>query len=114
MEWIEVTGRTVDEAELEFELLDDARSGFLGRIGRSDARIRARIKPLSREKPADRRRRRKSEGRGDGDGSKGSSGNRGRRQPARARESKAPRDAAAGATTRKPKSEASKPNATAN
>ena len=48
MEWIEVTGRTVDEAkeraldelgvhesELEFELIDDARSGFLGRIGRS-------------------------------------------------------------------------------
>ncbi|HEX4489861.1 MAG TPA: RNA-binding cell elongation regulator Jag/EloR [Acidimicrobiia bacterium] len=94
MEWIEVTGRTVDEAkeraldelgvhesELEFEVLDEARSGFLGRIGRSDARIRARIKPLSREKPADRRRRRRSEGgRGDGEGS---SGSRGRKRPAR-------------------------------
>ena len=81
MEWIEVTGRTVDEAkeraldelgvhesELEFELIDDARTGFLGRIGRSDARIRARIKPLSREKPADKRRRRRQEGRGDGGG----------------------------------------------
>jgi spoIIIJ-associated protein len=88
MEWIEVTGRTVDEAkeraldelgvhesELEFELIDDARTGFL-RIGRSDARIRARIKPLSREKPADKRRRRRQEGRSDGDGSSGSRGRR--------------------------------------
>jgi spoIIIJ-associated protein len=95
MEWIEVTGRTVDEAkeraldelgvhesELEFELIDEARSGFLGRIGRSDARIRARIKPLSREKPADKRRRRRQEGRGDGEG--GGGGSRARRpRPAR-------------------------------
>ena len=96
MEWIEVTGRTVDEAkeraldelgvhesELEFELLDDARSGFLGRIGRSDARIRARIKPLSREKPADKRRRRRHEGKSEG--GDGSGGSRGRRpRPPRA------------------------------
>jgi spoIIIJ-associated protein len=85
MEWIEVTGRTVDEAkeraldelgvhesELEFELIGEARSGFLG-IGRTEARIRARIKPLSREKPADKRRRRRQEGRSDsGEGSGGS------------------------------------------
>jgi spoIIIJ-associated protein len=71
MEWIEVTGRTVEDAkelaldrlgvvedELEFEVLDEPRSGFLGRIGRTEARIRARVKPLSREKPNDRRRRR--------------------------------------------------------
>jgi spoIIIJ-associated protein len=95
MEWIEVTGRTVEEAkeraldelgvhesELEFELLDDARTGFLGRIGRSDARIRARIKPLSREKPADKRRRRRHEGRAEG--GEGSGGSRSRRpRPAR-------------------------------
>src|SRR4051812_28131369 len=95
MEWIEVTGRTVDEAkeraldelgvhesELEFELIDEARGGFLGRIGRSDARIRARIKPLSREKPADKRRRRRHEGR---EGGEGSGGGRNRRpRPARA------------------------------
>jgi spoIIIJ-associated protein len=99
MEWIEVTGRTVDEAkdraldelgvhesELEFELIDDARAGFLGRIGRSDARIRARIKPLSREKPADKRRRRRQEGRGDG----GEGANRSRRpRPARTPAAKA-------------------------
>jgi spoIIIJ-associated protein len=124
MEWIEVTGRTVDEAkeraldelgvhesELEFELLDEARSGFLGRIGRSDARIRARIKPLSREKPADRRRRRKSEGRGDGDGAKGSGGGRGRKRPAGERERRPPREGASAATPRKPKSEAAKATA---
>jgi spoIIIJ-associated protein len=88
MEWIEVTGRTIDEAkeraldelgvhetELEFEVVDEARTGFLGRIGRSDARIRARIKPLSREKPADKRRRRRQEGRSD----EGSGGSRTRR-----------------------------------
>ena len=89
MEWIEVTGRTVDEAkeraldelgvhesELEFELIGEARSGFLG-IGRTEARIRARIKPLSREKPADKRRRRRQEGRTDG--GEGSGGGKSRR-----------------------------------
>jgi len=70
MEWIEVTARSLEEAvelaldrlgvvqdELEYDVLDEAKSGLFG-IGRSDARIRARVKPLSREKPADRRRRR--------------------------------------------------------
>ncbi|MGQ0825166.1 MAG: RNA-binding cell elongation regulator Jag/EloR [Actinomycetota bacterium] len=70
MEWIEVTARTLPEAvdlaldrlgvvedELEYEVLDEPRSGLFG-LGRTDARIRARVKPLSREKPADRRRRR--------------------------------------------------------
>jgi spoIIIJ-associated protein len=71
MDWIEVTARTVDEAkelaldrlgvvedELEFEVVDEARKGLFG-IARSDARIRARVKPISREKPADRKRRRR-------------------------------------------------------
>ena len=69
MDWIEVTARTVDDAkelaldrlgvvedELEFEIVDEARKGVLG-MGRSDARIRARVKPISREKPSDRKRR---------------------------------------------------------
>jgi spoIIIJ-associated protein len=71
MDWIEVTARTVEDAkelaldrlgvvedELEFEVLDEPRSGF---FRRSDARIRARVKPLSREKPTDRRRRRRGD-----------------------------------------------------
>ena len=71
MEWIEVQAKTVDEAvelaldrlgvvvaELEFEVLDEPRSGLFGRM-KGTARIRARVKPLSREKPTDRRRRRR-------------------------------------------------------
>jgi spoIIIJ-associated protein len=68
MEWIEVTGKTLADAvdlaldrlgvveeELEYEVLDEGKTGL---FRRSDARIRARVKPLSREKPTDRRRRR--------------------------------------------------------
>jgi spoIIIJ-associated protein len=67
MEWVETTGKTVEEAldaaldqlgvdedEAEFEVLQEPKSGFLGR---KDARIRARVRPVSREKPGERRRR---------------------------------------------------------
>jgi spoIIIJ-associated protein len=81
MEWIEVTAKSLDEAvelaldrlgviddELEYEVLDEPRSGILG-MGRVNARIRARVKPLSREKPDDRRRRRRGgESRSGGNG----------------------------------------------
>lgn len=73
MEWIEVTAKTVEsavelaldslgvhESELEYEIVEHPRSGFLG-IGRGHARIRARVKPISREKPQDRRRRKRNE-----------------------------------------------------
>ncbi|MDQ1512150.1 MAG: spoIIIJ-associated protein [Actinomycetota bacterium] len=73
MEWIEVSARTLEEArelaldrlgvvsdELEYEVIDEPRGGLFG-LGRTDARIRARVKPLSREKPPDRRRRRTTE-----------------------------------------------------
>jgi spoIIIJ-associated protein len=73
VEWIEVSARTLEDAtelaldrlgvvadELEYEVIDEPRSGLFG-IGRTEARIRARVKPLSREKPPDRRRRRSSE-----------------------------------------------------
>ena len=69
MDWIEVTARTVDDAkelaldrlgvvedELEFEVVDEAARACSA-IGRGDARIRARVKPISREKPSDRKRR---------------------------------------------------------
>ena len=68
MEWVETTGRSVDEAldaaldelgvdddEVEYEVLEEARTGLLGR---REARIRARVKPVSREKPGEQRRRR--------------------------------------------------------
>jgi spoIIIJ-associated protein len=70
MEWVETTGRTVevaldaaldelgvDEADVEFEVIEQPRSGLFGRLGGTDARIRARVKPLSREKPGERQRR---------------------------------------------------------
>ncbi len=79
MEWVEITGRTieealdaaldqlgVDEADIEYDVLEEPRRGFLGRMS-GMARIRARVKPISREKP-DRRRRSggRSEGRSGG------------------------------------------------
>jgi spoIIIJ-associated protein len=86
MEWIVTTGKTVaeaveaaldelgvDEADIEYEILEESKRGFLSRLGGgSPARIKARVKPLSREKP-DRRRRggsrdRDRERRGTGDG----------------------------------------------
>ena len=101
MDWIEVTARTVEDAkelaldrlgvvedELEFEVVDAAKKGLFG-VGRGDARIRARVKPISREKPSDRKRRRRpnersprggggqgggGQGRGSGDGRGGSRG----------------------------------------
>ena len=91
MEWIEVTAKSLDEAvelaldrlgvvadELEYEVLDEPRSGLFG-MGRVNARIRARVKPLSREKPMDKRRRRRgSESRSGGSGGSGGSGSSGR------------------------------------
>ena len=70
MEWIVTTGKTVteaveaaldelgvDEADIEYEVIEESKRGFLSRLaGGSPARIRARVKPVSREKP-DRRRR---------------------------------------------------------
>ena len=72
MEWVETTGRTVDAAldaaldqlgvhedEVEYEVIQEPRGGLLGR---KDARIRARVRPVSREKPGERRRRPKRQG----------------------------------------------------
>lgn len=93
MEWVETTGRTVAEAidsaldelgvheeDVEHEVIEEPRAGLFGRFGGSEARVRVRLKPISREKPGDRRRRKtkgrpRSEGNGRGDG--GSGGGRG-------------------------------------
>jgi spoIIIJ-associated protein len=97
MEWVETTGQSVeqaldaaldelgvDEDDVEYEVLAQAKSGLFGRIGGNPARIRARVKPVSREKPGERQRRNrrtntKERSRG---GSKGSGGgNGGSRKP---------------------------------
>ncbi|MFN8034754.1 MAG: RNA-binding cell elongation regulator Jag/EloR [Acidimicrobiia bacterium] len=76
MEWVETTGRTVgealdlaldrlgvDEHDVEYEILVEPKAGLFGRFGGTEARIRARVKPLSREKPGERRRNRRERGR---------------------------------------------------
>jgi spoIIIJ-associated protein len=109
VDWIEVTARTVDDAkelaldrlgvvedELEVEIVDEPRRGILG-MGRGDARIRARVKPISREKPSDRKRRRRPNerssgaGRGQGGGEGGGGQSRGR-GGSRGRSGERPRD----------------------
>lgn len=84
MEWIETTGKTVEEAvqqalnllgidqeELEYEVVQEPKSGLLG-IGSQRAHVRARVRPISREKPERRR------GRGRPGGGRGGAAGRGR------------------------------------
>ncbi len=80
MEWVETTGKSLDEAkaialdqlgvaedEAEFEVLEEPKTGLFGRI-RGEARVRARVRPTQfRTKPERRDRRRKSAGAPDGD-----------------------------------------------
>lgn len=107
MEWVETTGRSidaaldaaldelgVDEEDVEFEVLQEPKSGVLG-IGRSDARIRARVKPISREKPGERQRRRG--GRKEG-GSRGRGGKGGANRSESSRESNGSRSGGNGKT----------------
>ena len=71
MEWVEVTGRTVEEAkdaaldqlgvdetEAEFEILEEPRAGLFGRL-RSEARVRARVLPSAPRPKVERRERRR-------------------------------------------------------
>jgi spoIIIJ-associated protein len=77
MEWVETTGRTVEEAkeaaldqlgvdeqDAEFEIVEEPRFGLFGRL-RSEARVRARVrptKPRAKEERRDRRGRRRPAG----------------------------------------------------
>ncbi|HEX4866713.1 MAG TPA: RNA-binding cell elongation regulator Jag/EloR [Acidimicrobiales bacterium] len=71
MEWVETTGRTVEEAkdaaldqlgvdeqDAEFQVLEEARSGLFGRL-RQEARVRARVRPTTPRPKVDRRERRR-------------------------------------------------------
>ncbi|MGH9021793.1 MAG: RNA-binding cell elongation regulator Jag/EloR [Acidimicrobiia bacterium] len=89
MEWIEITRKTVteavdaaldmlgvDEDEAELEVLEEPRRSFLG-FGGGSARVRARVKPVSREKAGRRRRREGRPGRPEGAESEPRRGNSG-------------------------------------
>ena len=80
MEWVEVTGKTlaeakdkaldylgVDEAQAEFEVLEEPRVGLFRRV-KGEARVRARIKPTQPRPKAERRDRKRRTSR---DGSRG-------------------------------------------
>ncbi len=67
MEWVETTGRTIEEAkdaaldqlgvdedDAEFEILEEPKSGLFGRI-RQEARIRARVRPAIPRAKTERR-----------------------------------------------------------
>ena len=90
MEWVEITGRSVEEAveaaldelgvdetDLEFEVLEQPKAGLFGRIGGSPARIRARVRPVSREKPGEGQRRNRRQGNRSRGGSRPASGTKG-------------------------------------
>ncbi|MGI8662201.1 MAG: RNA-binding cell elongation regulator Jag/EloR [Acidimicrobiales bacterium] len=74
MEWVETTGRTIEEAkdaaldqlgiaedDAEFEVVEEPRTGLFGRT-RGEARIRARVRPTSPRPKAERRGQRKRAG----------------------------------------------------
>ena len=84
MEWVETTGRTLDEAkdaaldelgvdteDAEFEVLEEPRQGLFGRV-RGEARVRARVRPTRPRPKVERRDRRRRGGRSkDGERSSG-------------------------------------------
>ena len=71
MEWVETTGRSLDQAkdlaldqlgvaaeDAEFEVLEEPRTGLFGRV-RGEARVRARVRPATVRPKQDRRTRRR-------------------------------------------------------
>ena len=71
MEWVETTGRTIEEAkeaaldelgvdeqDAEFEVIDEPKVGLFGRL-RAEGRIRARVRPTTPRAKEDRRDRRR-------------------------------------------------------
>jgi spoIIIJ-associated protein len=91
VEWVETVGKSVEEAkdraldllgvderDAEFEVLEEPRVGFLGRV-KGSARVRARIRPAvprAKTERRDRRRRTETGARG-GRGRRGNGGNGG-------------------------------------
>ena len=115
MEWVETTGRTIDEAknaalemlgvdvdDAEFEILEEPKPGLFGRT-RGEARVRARVRP-TQVRPKTERRDRRRGGRSEGNRSEGSRNEGGRERSG----SKGPRTGGQGGVNggeRKPRQE---------
>ena len=82
MDWITTSGNSIDEAksnaldqlgivadEAEFDIVNDVQKGFLGRV-KTEAKIRARVKPKQPAAKEDRGGRRRGSGKGRGNGSR--------------------------------------------
>ena len=111
MEWVETTGRTIEEAknaalemlgvdvdDAEFEIIEEPKPGLFGRT-RGEARVRARVRP-TQVRPKTERRDRRRGGRNErsngdkpaGDKRSGSRSQNGERKPRPERESRPPRE----------------------
>lgn len=77
MQWVETTGKTIDEAkglaldqlgvgedEMDFEILEEPRSGLFGRV-KGEARVRARVRPTAVRPKLERRDRKKGREQGE-------------------------------------------------
>ena len=95
MEWVETTGKTVEEAkeralsqlgvhpeDAEFEVIEEPKAGLFGRV-RGEARVRARVRPTQVRQKIERRDRKRGSDRpaGKGQGGAKSAGQSGDRQP---------------------------------
>jgi spoIIIJ-associated protein len=73
MEWVETTGKTLDEAkekaldqlgvhqeDAEFDIIEEPKAGLFGRV-RGEARVRARVKPAQVRQKVDRRDRKRTD-----------------------------------------------------
>jgi spoIIIJ-associated protein len=87
MEWVETTGRTVEEAkdaaldqlgvdeeDAEFEILEEAKLGLFGRL-RAEARVRARVRPTTPRPKEERHHRRRRQSADEVSATKGGDGN---------------------------------------
>lgn len=112
MEWVETTGKTVEEAkdaaldqlgvdeqDAEFEVIEEPRTGLFGRT-RGEARVRARVRPTQPRPKMERRERRgRSGGRSGKPGKSGERGREGGGRPKAPRPMPAAVDAAGTAST---------------
>jgi spoIIIJ-associated protein len=110
MEWVETTGKSVDEAkeaaldqlgvhesDAEFVVLEEPKAGFLGRV-KGEARVRARVRPTAPRPKRGRSRRTGDESRRGGQERGGNRGRGGGQRPARTPSAAADANGKAGAS----------------